>query len=84
MDQIVTKTMVEVYLKQGLLQEAYDILKVLSERDPFDPEIEMKLKELGEQLNPSPSLTTPLHHPTSERVHALIRWLDNIKKRKRI
>ncbi len=84
MEQIVTKTMAEIYLRQGLLQEAYDILKILSERDPSDLEIKMRLEELSGQLNSSPPLIDSPLHPTRAKVHVLIRWLDNIRKRRRI
>ena len=83
MDPIVTKTMAEIYLKQGHFQEAYEIFRILSERDPSDIEIEMRLKELSKQLKTSPpSVTEPLY-PMSEKVNVLMRWLDNIKRRKR-
>ena len=84
MEQMVTKTMAEIYLRQGHLQEAYDIFKILSERDPSDLEIKMRLEELSGQLNSSPPLIDPPLHPTRAKVHVLIRWLDNINKRKRI
>ncbi len=84
MEQMVTKTMAEIYLRQGHLQEAYDIFKILSERDPSDLEIKRRLEELSGQLTSSPPLIDTPFHPTRAKVHVLIKWLDNIKKRKRI
>ena len=33
MDRMTTKTLAEIYLQQGHLQEAYEIFKALAERD---------------------------------------------------
>jgi tetratricopeptide (TPR) repeat protein len=82
MEPMATKTLAEIYLQQGHLQEAFEIYKALAEKDPFDPEIQKKLEELGEKLNPSP----PSHfaHPLSreERLHYLEKWLANIRKQR--
>jgi predicted Zn-dependent protease len=59
MDRIITKTLAEIYLQQGHLQEAYEIFKDLSEKDPFDPKIEKRVKELREKLHPSPPSNFP-------------------------
>jgi hypothetical protein len=82
MDRIPTKTLAEIYLQQGHLQEAYDIFKTLAEKDPFDQELQEKVKELKEKLHPSPPSNFP--HPPSkdERVRHLEKWLDNIRKRR--
>ena len=53
MDQMATKTMAEIYLRQGHLQEAYEIYKALAERDPFDLDAQRRMEELSEKLNPS-------------------------------
>jgi hypothetical protein len=82
MDRIPTKTLAEIYLQQGHLQEAYDIFKTLAEKDPFDQELQEKVKELKEKLHPSPPSNFP--HPLSkdERIRHLEKWLDNIRKRR--
>ncbi len=82
MDRMVTKTMAELYLQQGHLQEAYEIYKALAEKDPFDPEIQERLKELKEKLHPSPprKFSNPLS--MEERVRYLEKWLANIRKRR--
>ena len=51
MDRLVTKTLAEIYLQQGHLEEAYSLFKTLSERAPEDAEIKNRLKELEEKLN---------------------------------
>ena len=62
MDPMMTKTLAEIYLQQGYLQEAYEIFRVLSEKDPSNIEIQKRLKELSEKLQLSPSLTDqPIH-----------------------
>ncbi len=77
-----TKTLAEIYLKQGHLQEAYEIYKTLAERDPFDLDIQRKMDELSEKLNPSPP--TDFLYPLSreEKIHHLGKWLANIRKRR--
>ncbi len=82
MDRMVTKTMAELYLQQGHIQEAYEIYKALAEKDPFDPEIQGRVKELKEKLHPSPS--SKFSHPLSmeERIRYLEKWLANIRKRR--
>ena len=52
MDRLVTKTLAEIYLQQGHLEEAYSLLKALSERDPEDVELKNRLKELEEKVKP--------------------------------
>lgn len=82
MDRMVTKTMAELYLQQGHLQEAYEIYKALAEKDPFDLEIQERLKELKEKLHSSPpsKFSNPLS--MEERVRYLEKWLANIRKRR--
>ncbi len=82
MDRLETKTMAEIYLQQGHVQEAYEIYKALAEKDPFDPEIQERMEELKERLYPpSPrKFSYPLSN--EERVHYLEKWLANIRKRR--
>jgi predicted Zn-dependent protease len=81
MDQMMTKTLAEIYLKQGHLQEAYEIFRALSEKEPSDIEIQNRLKELSEKLS-----SFPLIHPSAqsaeEKIHILERWLASIRERK--
>jgi len=83
MDRMVTKTMAELYLQQGHLQEAYEIYKALAEKDPFDLEIQERVNELKEKLHPIPP--PKFFYPLSveERVRYLEKWLANIRKRRR-
>ena len=52
MNRLVTKTLAEIYLQQGHLEEAYALFKTLSERDPEDVELKNRLKELEEKVKP--------------------------------
>ena len=59
MGRLVTKTLAEIYLQQGHLEEAYSLFKTLSERDPEDVELKNRLKELEEKINlPVPPVKT--------------------------
>jgi hypothetical protein len=50
MDRLVTKTLAEIYLQQGHLEQAYSLFKTLSERDPEDVELRNRLRELEEKV----------------------------------
>jgi hypothetical protein len=50
MDGLVTKTLAEIYLQQGHLEQAYSLFKTLSERDPENVELTNRLKELEEKV----------------------------------
>jgi hypothetical protein len=83
MEQIKTKTMAEIYLKQGHLQEARDILKTLAEKDPSDQEVREKLRILNLKIGlispPSPSSVLS----REERIEFLERWLAHIQSRRK-
>ena len=83
MEQLQTKTLAEIYFKQGDLRKAYDIYKILSERDPFDPEIQKKLNELDQELNPFHPPPQPLPRSREEKVRFLERWLTHIREREK-
>ena len=82
MDRLMTKTLADVYLRQGHYQEAYKILKTLLERDPSDKEILEKLRALSEKSG-TPSPVEPFPRSPEERMEVLKRWLANIRKRKK-
>jgi hypothetical protein len=82
MDRMTTKTLAEIYLQQGHLQEAYEIFKTLAEKDPFDQELQEKVKELKEKLYSSPPSNFPYPLSKDERIRHLEKWLDNIRKRR--
>ncbi len=67
MEELKTRTLAEIYLRQGHLQEAYDIFQALAERDPSDRELLEKLKELREKI---------------DRLKPLQKWLTNIRNRR--
>jgi tetratricopeptide (TPR) repeat protein len=82
MEPLATKTLAEIYLQQGHFQEAYDIFKILLEKDPNDKEIQDKLRELNEKLILSSS--NPRLAPSKEeKIRLLERWLSNIRERRR-
>jgi len=80
MDQLATKTLAEIYLRQGYLQEAFEIFKALAEKDPQDIEIQKRLGELREKLHP-PRVHLPYPHTKEDKIHHLEKWLENIRKR---
>ena len=87
MEPMKTKTLAEIYIKQGHLQEAYDILKDLAEKDPSNREIRQRLAELRNRLDVAhPSdLASPRSPPRSkeEKLQILEGWLSNIQKRRK-
>jgi predicted Zn-dependent protease len=83
MDKLTTKTLADVYLQQGYLQEAYDIFKALAEKDPSDPEIQKRVEELREKLHPSPSSDLPSPLSREEKIRLLEKWLAAIRKQRR-
>jgi len=82
MDRLTTKTLAEIYLQQGHLQEAYEIYKTLAEKDPFDEEIQKRLEELREKLDPPPPSGCSYPLSKEEKIHHLEKWLANIRKRR--
>jgi len=76
MDRLVTKTLAEIYLQQGYVQEAYSLFKTLSERNPEDVELRDRLKELEEKAS-------LLHSSVSKKTQNLEKWLNNIRERRK-
>ena len=83
MDRIITKTLAEIYLQQGHFQEAYEIFKALSEKDPFNAEIQKRLNELSEKLGLSSTSIQRPARSNEEKIRLLERWLANIQKRRK-
>jgi len=86
MERVVTKTLAEIYLQQGHLQEAYQILEALSEKDPSNEEIREKLKNVSERLGisrPLESEKAPSVLSNDEKIRLLTQWLANIQKQRR-
>lgn len=83
MEQIPTKTLAEIYFKQGDLRKAYDIYKILYDKDPSNSEIQKKLNELDQELNPSRPSAQPLSRSREEKIRFLERWLAHIRERKK-
>jgi hypothetical protein len=83
MDRMITKTLGEIYLKQGDLRKAYEIFKVLSKQDPSDTEAKTKLTELSERLGLSPPLIPSPDRSTEEKIRLLKKVLTNIRERRK-
>ncbi len=77
MNRMTTRTLAEIYLQQGHLREAYDILKSLAEQDPANLEIQTRLKELSEKFDSSKTATV------EERISTLKAWLSVIQARRK-
>ena len=83
MDRMITKTLAEIYLKQGDLRKAYEIFKILSEQDPSDKEIQKKLIELSERLGVSPPSIHPPNRSVEQRIRILKKVLASIRERRK-
>lgn len=83
MAPILTKTMAEVYIEQGHLEEAHEILRVLSERDPADAEVQKRLADVRQRLGLSSTGTLLSGTTAEEKVRMLERWLTSIRERKK-
>jgi hypothetical protein len=78
-----TKTLAEIYLHQGDLQEAHRILGLLAKRNPFDPEIKGMLDEVSEKLKTHPSAAEPETDSVQDRIRVLEGWLAKIRERRK-
>ena len=83
MEPMKTKTLAEVYLKQGHIQEAYEILKTLAEKDPGNLEIRERLRELGGRLGVAPPSINRSVRSREKELQTLGNWLMNIQNRKK-
>jgi predicted Zn-dependent protease len=83
MDRMITKTLGEIYLKQGDLRKAYEIFKVLSEQDPSDKQVQAILTKLSERLGLSPPSLGPPARSTEEKIRLLKKALANIRRRRK-
>lgn len=83
MDKIATKTLADIYLRQGHLREAYEILTTLANENPADPEIRMKLTEVSMRIKSGPSLNAPKDPSPRETIQVLEQWLKAIRKRRK-
>ena len=83
MEPMKTKTLAEIYIKQGHLQEAYDILKDLAEKDPSNREIRQRLAELRNRLDVAHPSDLASPRSKEEKLQILEGWLSNIQKRRK-
>jgi hypothetical protein len=82
MDRLLTKTLAEIYLEQGHLEEAYSIFKALSEKNPADTELQGRVRELEAKLENLPSRQKPAELTPEEKKRTLEKWLANIRDRR--
>ena len=82
MDRLLTRTLAEIYLQQGHLQEAYEIFKSLSEKNPLDTELQDRVRELEGRLEGLPSRQNPANPVLEKKKQALEKWLANIRDRR--
>jgi tetratricopeptide (TPR) repeat protein len=83
MERLATRTLADIYLQQGHFQEAYEIFKILLEKDPNNTELQDKLRELNEKLTFPPSNRGTAPSPKEEKIRLLKKWLANIQERRR-
>ena len=87
MSRLITKTLAEIYFNQGHYQKAYEIYKALFEKSPDDVDIQKRLNELNEMLNPAPiAEPSPVHSidPSAQKkIQILEKWLSNIEERRK-
>ena len=81
MDRLYTKTLAEIYLQQGHLENAYSIFKALSEKNPADTELQNRVRELEEKLEGPPS-RPPAEPSLEKKKRTLEKWLANIRDRR--
>jgi predicted Zn-dependent protease len=82
MDRLLTKTLAEIYLQQGHLQEAYAIFKSLSEKNPLDTELQDQVRELEGKLGNLLSQQKPVDLALERKKQTLEKWLGNIRDRR--
>jgi predicted Zn-dependent protease len=82
MDRLLTKTLAEIYLEQGHLEEAYSIFKALSEKNPADTELQGRVRELEAKLGNLPSRQKLAELTPEEKKRTLEKWLANIRDRR--
>jgi hypothetical protein len=82
MESLKTKTLAEIYIRQGHLQEAFEIYRALAEKDPGDRDAREKLKYLSQRLgflSSGPSTA----RSKEEKTRVLEGWLANIQNRRK-
>jgi predicted Zn-dependent protease len=82
MDRLLTKTLAEIYLQQGHLQEAYEIFKSLSEKNPSDAELRDRMRELEGKLADLLPGQKPVALSPEKKKQTLEKWLSNIRDRR--
>jgi hypothetical protein len=80
MDRLLTKTLAEIYLQQGHLQEAYSMFKALAQKNTSDIDLRHRVEELEQKLGlASPAIQAP---STEKKIQTLERWLAHLHERR--
>jgi predicted Zn-dependent protease len=83
LDKLITKTLADIYLRQGDLQEAHRILVLLAEKNPLDREIWNRLEEVNEKLRSHPAAPELQEGSAEDRIRILEDWLLKIRTRRK-
>ncbi len=78
-----TLTLSELYISQGHLDMAYDVLSEILKKDPGNQEVVNRLKDVGAMINEGKKKEKSSHSRTNEDViQELTGWLKNIDRLK--
>jgi tetratricopeptide (TPR) repeat protein len=78
-----TLTLSEVYITQGHLDMAHDVLSEILKRDPENQQVVNRLKDVSAMINAGIQKDVSSHSRTNEEViQELTRWLKNINRLK--
>jgi tetratricopeptide (TPR) repeat protein len=87
-DVTATTTMADLYVRQGLIDDARKIYEHVLQRDPSDEEVRTKLNALGDRLQSVPEVPTeefveeePEPPASNPKVVVLQRWLSRVGRR---
>jgi len=72
----------EIYIRQGHLQEAFEIYQALVEKDPGDLEARERLNSLSQRLGFLSSRPSTARSK-EEKIRVLQGWLANIQNRRK-
>lgn len=81
--EIATKTLAELYLKQGNPQKALEVYRRILKREPENAEIHEAIRNLNRtmaQETGSHNLSPSQEQATIEKIKYLERWRDNIRR----
>ncbi len=80
--EIATKTLAQIYLRQGNPQKALEIYLKILEREPGNFEISEAIKNLKHEMDQNshlPRMDSSEDLPEFEKIRNLERWRENIR-----